>query len=179
MKCRSFLLFVLAFSLLPVFGCKPNPEALRLSLMSAVKADNTQDARKLIKKGADANSRDSVGGWSALHYAARNANAEIVQALLRAGADPNYDARLNGGSNGNDPYNPLALAKGTIELVRKLSPAEVENLISGKEADNVALRKSIKDPRAKDRYQEVIDILTKVTKAADEGPQFEYSFSRF
>src|ERR1035438_1707701 len=92
MRSSPLLLFVLTLSLFSVTGCKPGPE----SLMTAVKADNTAEASKLIGKGADANSRTSPSGWSALHYAAMNGNAEIVKALLKAGADPNYAGAKDG-----------------------------------------------------------------------------------
>src|SRR5208337_498490 len=95
MRCRPLLLFALTLSLFFATGCKPSPE----SLMTAIKADNTAEAIKLIGKGADPNSRTSPTGWSALHYAARNGNVEIVQALLKAGADPNYAGAKDGKAN--------------------------------------------------------------------------------
>ena len=73
MNSRWFLLPFLALLIFPLSGCKPDPA----SLMKAVRADNTEEAKKLIQKGADANSRTTPTGWSVLHYAARNGNVEV------------------------------------------------------------------------------------------------------
>src|ERR1035437_10943381 len=110
MKNKLLFLLVLALTFIPITGCKPDPSLL----MPAVKADNTAEAVKLIEKGADANSRTSPNGWSALHYAAMNGNVEIVQALLKAGADANYAGVKDGQANTAKPLKPLLLAQGML-----------------------------------------------------------------
>ena len=112
MKYKPLFLFALVLSFFPISGCKPNPA----ELMTAVKADNTENVKSLIGKGADANSRTSPNGWSALHYAARNGNVEVVQALLKAGADPNYSGSMDGQANSAAALKPLSLAQGMLEV---------------------------------------------------------------
>jgi len=160
MKYRSLLLFALVLSLFPISGCKPDPA----SLMTAVKADNTEDAIKLIKKGADANSRTSPNGWSALHYAARNGNVEVVQQLLNAGADANYSGSMDGKANSAAAFKPLVLAQVSLEVVSQIKPAEMEAKLREIGLNDPALLKSMKDPTAAARYQKVISLLAKATK---------------
>lgn len=59
-----------------------------VSLIEAVKADNRAQALQLIQQGADVNAREP-DGTTALHYAAHNGNAELVERLLRAKAKVN------------------------------------------------------------------------------------------
>jgi hypothetical protein len=160
MKCRPLFLFVLALFLLPLAGCKPKPA----ELIAAVKADNTGEVLRLIKKGADANSRASANGWSALHYAARNGNAEIVQGLLSAGADPNYAGSMEGQANSTAALKPLILAQVSMDLLTQVPPAQIEEKLRENGLDDPALVKSLKDPNAADRYQKVIETLGPVTK---------------
>ncbi len=140
-------------------GCKPDS----VSLMTAVKADNTADAKSLIGKGADANSRTSPNGWSALHYAARNGNVEIVQALLNAGADANYAGSMDGKAN-SAMSKPLALAQGMLDVVTVVQPSEMEAKLRANGLDDPALVKSATDPKAAERYQKVVELLRAVTK---------------
>lgn len=160
MKFKIFSLFVLAFSLTLISGCKPSSEAL----LAAVKADNTAEALKLIDKGGDANSRTAPGGWSALHYAARNGNVEIVQALLKAGADANYAGTLDGQANSAKAVKPLPLAQGVQEVAMQVEPDQIESTLRQNGLNDPALLKSAKDPDAPNRYQKVILLLAKVTK---------------
>ena len=159
-----FVLPVLLLSLLPICGCKPNPETMRVSLMAAIKADNTADVKKLIDKGANPNSRTSPTGWSALHYAARNGNVEEVQLLLNAGADPNYSGTMEGQTSSVVSVQPLAIARATMDLVAQIPAANMEQTLRQIGLNDPALLKSLKDPGANDRYQKVVEILTKVTK---------------
>src|ERR1035441_2586204 len=149
MRCRSLLLFVLTLSLFSATGCKPSPE----SLMTAVKADNTSEAIKLLGKGADANSRTSPSGWSALHYAAMNGNGEIVKALLKAGADPNYAGAKDGKANSALALKPYSLALGMLDVVCEFEPSEREAQLRKAGLDDPALLKSAKDPKAVEHYQ--------------------------
>jgi len=132
--------------------------------MAAVKSDNTAEAKKLIEKGAGANSRTSATGWSALHYAARNGNAEIVQALLAAGADPNYSGAMEGQTGSVISLKPLVIARATLDLVNQIPASHIEETLRQNGLDDPALVKSMKDPTAADRYQKVVDALAKVTK---------------
>lgn len=131
--------------------------------MAAVKADNTAEVKKLIEKGADVNSRTSPTGWSVLHYAARNGNAEIVQALLNAGADPNYSGAVEGQTGSVISLKPLVIARATLDLVRQIPASRMEETLRQNGLDDPALVKSMKDPKAADRYQMVVEALAKVT----------------
>lgn len=160
MRCRPLFLFALALFIFFTSGCKPNPA----SLMTAIKTDNTADALKLIDKGADPNSRTSPSGWSALHYAARNGNVEIVQALLKAGADANYSGTMEGQTGSVVSLKPLILARATLDLVKQIPASSMEETLRQIGLDDPALLKSLKDPSAADRYQKVVDALANVTK---------------
>jgi ankyrin repeat protein len=160
MRWKPLLSFVFALSFLVISGCKPD----QATLMTAVKADKTEDAKKLIAKGADANSRTSPTGWSALHYAARNGNVEVVQSLLNAGADPNYSGTMEGQTGPVVSMKPLVLAQATLDLVKQIPAANMEDTLRQIGLNDPALLKSMKDPSAADRYQKIVDLLTKVTK---------------
>ncbi len=160
MRYKFFFLLALILLLLPVSGCKPNPA----SLITAVKADNTEEARSLIKKGTDVNSRTSPSGWSALHYAARNGNVELVQLLLNAGADPNYSGTMEGQTGSAVSLKPLVLAKVSLDLVNQIPASRMEETLRQNGLDDPALLKSMQDPTAAGRYQKVVDALQKVTK---------------
>lgn len=159
MKFRPLFLFVFVVLIISISGCKPNPAAL----MTAVKADNTEEARKLIEKGADPNSRTSPTGWSALHYAARNGNVEIVGLLLKAGANPNYSGTMEGQTGTVVSLRPLLLAQATLDLVKQIPASEMDETLHQIGLDDPALLKSMKDPGAPDRYQKVVDALAPVT----------------
>jgi ankyrin repeat protein len=159
MRFRPLFLFALVALIISISGCKPNPAAL----MTAVKADNTEEARKLIDKGADPNSRTSPTGWSALHYAARNGNVEIVSSLLKAGADPNYSGTMEGQTGTVVSLRPLILAQATLDLVNQIPASEMDETLHQIGLDDPALLKSMKDPDAAVRYQKVVDALTPVT----------------
>jgi ankyrin repeat protein len=160
MKWKPLFPVLLAILIFSSTGCKPNPA----TLMVAVKADNTEEASKLIAKGADANSRTSAKGWSALHYAARNGNVEIVQALLKAGADPNYSGTMEGQTSSVISLKPLILAQATLDLINQIPAANMEATLHQIGLDDPALLKSMKDPNAPARYQKVVDALAAVTK---------------
>ena len=68
---------------------------------AAMKRDNAT-ARALIKDGADVNAAQG-DGMTALHWAARNGDAELTQVLLFAGANVKASTRLGG-------YTPLLMA---------------------------------------------------------------------
>jgi ankyrin repeat protein len=159
MRCKSLFFFALVLSLVSTTGCKPSPE----SLMTAVKADNTEESIKLIGKGADANSRNTPNGWSALHYAAMNGNVEIVKALLKAGADPNYAGAKDGQAK-SALAKPYSLALGMLDLVCELKPSEIETKLHENGLDDPVLLKSVKSPNAVERYQDVVGLLINITK---------------
>jgi hypothetical protein len=139
-------------------------DALRTLLIRAVRTDNTELTKKLIKMGANVNSRTSANGWSALHYAVRNGNAEIVQLLLKAGADPNCLGTMEGQKDSATSLSPLVLAQAALDLVTKIPPSDIEDTLRQSGLNDPALLKSMTDATATDRYQKVVEILVKVTE---------------
>jgi ankyrin repeat protein len=139
-------------------------DVLRASLIKAVRADNTEQTKKLIKMGADVNSRTSANGWSALHYAVRNGNAEIVQLLLKAGADPNCLGTMEGQKSAAISLRPLVLAQAALDLVTQVPPSDIEDTLRQSGLNDPALLKSMTDPNATDRYKKVVDVLTNSQK---------------
>jgi hypothetical protein len=161
MRCKSLIIFTAVLSLFSVTGCKPSPE----TLMAAIKADNTAEAIKLIGKGADANSLSSPNGWSALHYAAMNGNGEIVKALLKYGADPNYAATKDGKANAVLAVKPYSLALGMLDVVCEYNqPSEREAKLREAGLNDPVLLKSAKDPKAVEHYQDVVELLVNITR---------------
>jgi hypothetical protein len=159
MRWKLLFLCALVLSIFSITGCKTDPP----SLMPAVKADNTAEVIRLIGKGADANIRTSPKGWSALHYAAMNGNVEIVQALLKAGADPNC-AGTKDGQTTTAARMPLDLAQGMMNVVNEIQPADREAELRKNGLDDPALLKSAKDPDAVDRYEKIVVLLIKSMK---------------
>lgn len=64
---------------LDIFGYSP--------LLYAVKLPDTAIAKLLLKNGAQANDRTRIGKVSCLHRACLTGNVEMIQLLLRSGAD--------------------------------------------------------------------------------------------
>jgi ankyrin repeat protein len=159
MRCKSLIIFAATLFLFSATGCKPSPE----SLMAAIRADNTAEAVRLIGKGADANSRSAPNGWSALHYAAMNGNAEIVKALLKYGADPNYAATKDGKANAVLAVKPYSLALGMLDVVCELKPSEMDAKLRENGLDDPVLLKNAKDPKAVEHYQDVVGLLINIT----------------
>jgi ankyrin repeat protein len=133
--------------------------------MAAIRADNTAEAIRLIGKGADANSVSSPNGWSALHYAAMNGNVEIVKALLKYGADPNYSATKDGKANAVLAVKPYSLALGMLDVVCEYNqPSDREVKLREAGLDDPVLLKSAKDPKAVEHYQDVVGLLINITR---------------
>jgi ankyrin repeat protein len=114
--------------------------------------------------GADVNSRTSPNGWSVLHFAVRNGNVEIVEALVQAGADPNYTGTMEGQTENIVSEKPLQIAQAALDLVNQVPPSSIDETLRRGGLDDPALVKSMKDPKASDRYQKVVEALAKVTK---------------
>src|SRR5690606_10082904 len=95
-----------------------------LPLVRAARAAEQQQALALLARGADPNAR-SADGTTALHWAARNNDAMLVDRLLRAGAKP-HEANRYG-------VTPIALAceSGSAEIVKRLLEAGVSANATG------------------------------------------------
>lgn len=63
----------------------------RTELAYAILDHKTQFALQLVKECPDVNERDR-GGYSYLYFAAQSCEVEVVDALLKRGADPNIEA---------------------------------------------------------------------------------------
>jgi len=139
-------------------------DILRSSLIKAVRSDNVELTKKLIKLGADVNSRTSANGWSALHYAVRNGDAEIVQVLLKSGADPNCLGTMEGQKDSAVSLRPLVLAQAALDLVTQVPSSDIEQTLRQSGLNDPALVKSMTNPNATDRYKKVVDVLTNAHK---------------
>jgi hypothetical protein len=109
-------------SLLLRYGADPS-----LSLMAARDAD---DAKALLRLGADPNARVHSVGWTPLMYHAVTADAEVVRLLLSAGGDVTVrDARGRtilqnmDYAEGNHPEQTAEYARTRALIVGALSQA--------------------------------------------------------
>jgi hypothetical protein len=59
---------------------------------------------------------------------------------------------------------PLTLAKASLDLVGQVPAASMEETLRQIGLNDPALLKSLKDSTAAERYQKVVDALTKVTR---------------
>src|SRR6476659_2263573 len=77
-------------------------------------AKDREAVKTLLKSGADVNAAQG-DGMTALHWAARNGDAELTQMLLFAGANVKATTRLGG-------YTPLMMAaeQGNADVIKAL-----------------------------------------------------------
>jgi ankyrin repeat protein len=96
----------------------PRPPAAstqRSPLISAAQQNNLENLRAAIAtSGVQLDDNSSLGGMSALHWAAKNGNAEMVAMLLEAGADPTVTSRV-----GKTPLT-MAAESGQMEVLKTL-----------------------------------------------------------
>jgi hypothetical protein len=90
----------------------------------------------------------------------------MVQALLRAGADPNYMGTMEGQDDTAVSERPLALARAALDLVRQVPASRMEATLRQGGLADPALLKSMSESTAADRYRQVVEILAGVTKEA-------------
>jgi ankyrin repeat protein len=95
-----------------------------LRLVQAARAAEQAQAIALLAEGSDPNGR-SADGTTALHWAARNNDAMLVDRLLRAGARPHPENRYG--------VTPIALAceSGSAAVVERLLQAGVSANATG------------------------------------------------
>jgi len=102
------------------FSCSPAPQ----KLFDAIEQNDSRKVKELIAKGADVNAENDKG-MRALPMAAKKGNIEIVEALIAAGADVNYQfLRLTSGK-GPAIYTVIlyAVGEGHTEVVKALLAA--------------------------------------------------------
>jgi ankyrin repeat protein len=97
---------------------------VRAALVQAAESAEQAQAIALLAGGADPNQR-SADGTTALHWAARNGDATLVERLLRAGADRHPANRYG--------ITPIALAceSGSAAIVERLLKAGVSANATG------------------------------------------------
>ncbi|XP_008836722.1 2-5A-dependent ribonuclease isoform X2 [Nannospalax galili] len=82
-----------------------------LLLIEAVKRQNIDEIHKLLATGADVNVSEDIGGWTPLHNAVQCGRVDIVELLLRHGADPHQRKK-----NGATPFI-IAGIQGDVKLL--------------------------------------------------------------
>lgn len=88
-----------------------------LQLIEAAKADNLTAATNLIESGTDLNQQDEQG-WTPLNWASGKGNLEMVNLLVKQGADV-----FKTGRDQRTPYM-IALAAGHADVAKLLREAE-------------------------------------------------------
>jgi hypothetical protein len=95
-----------------------------MELVEAIKSGNREAVKELLESGAELNRQDKHG-WTALNWAAGKGDLEMIELLLRHGADP-FEV-------GRDLRTPqmIALAAGHVEAVKLLRQAEAQTKGAG------------------------------------------------
>jgi len=96
---RATLAAIFSFSML--IGCALQPDN---PLIGAARSGDTQTIVKLLARGADANQRWGVNGWTPLMHAIHKNQKASVEALLAGSANPN--------ARGNQGTTALMMAAG-------------------------------------------------------------------
>lgn len=128
MRIRHLLALMVFMAAVPVAGqtraSRPEAPGPDLRLVQAARAAERAEAIALLDRKADPNQR-SADGTTALHWAARNNDATLVDRLLRAGARPHPDNRYG--------VTPIALAceSGSAAVVERLLKAGVSANATG------------------------------------------------
>lgn len=150
---------ILVCGLLLITGCKKSPQELQSQLFDAVKHHDVQKVQALIQEGANVKQPEADGGWSTLHYAARVGDVEMVQLLMKAGADPNYYGEA-GGQTGSTRINtkPVVLAGATLQLAR------VVQSNSSIHFDPPDFDAALRQPDAVAKLEKTIEILSAAPK---------------
>jgi ankyrin repeat protein len=119
--CRNALAAFLSVGVVTTLAAA---QAQDVRLVQAARAAERAQAIALLDRGADPNQM-SADGTTALHWAARNNDAMLVDRLLRAGARPHPDNRYG--------TTPIALAceSGSAAVVERLLKAGVSANATG------------------------------------------------
>jgi ankyrin repeat protein len=111
-----------AIELLLKAGADPNTSLPggETALMTCARTGKVSAVKVLIAHGANVNAKETSHGQNAIMWAAAEGNAEVVEALIQAGAD--FRERLQ---TGFDPFL-FAVRNGQIGVVRALLKAGVD-----------------------------------------------------
>ena len=97
----------------PIAQAPPVPKARPDALHRAVLAGDVGGLKAALAAGADVNARDARG-WTALMYAAKEGRSQIIELLMKAGADPSLK-----GPKGETPVDLARDRYGTVESARE------------------------------------------------------------
>lgn len=122
---RATLAAIFSFSML--IGCTIQPDN---PLIGAARSGDTPTIVKLLARGADANQRWGVNGWTPLMHAIHKNQKASVEALLAGGADPN--------ARGNQGMTALMMAAGYgyTDIVQLLLDKGVDPYAETPDGDN-------------------------------------------
>ncbi len=97
----------------PVAQVLPRPKTRPNDLRRAVQAGNVDGLKAALAGGVNVNARDARG-WTALMYAAKEGRSQIIELLMKAGANPSIK-----GQKGETPVEAARRKYGTVEAARK------------------------------------------------------------
>lgn len=97
-----------------LMGYKPNLELKNLYGESVLMLASYRHSAKMVNSLLSNGAKVNTSGWTALHYAASSGDLEVVNALIKAGADINAVA-----PDGSSPMI-MAAREGHIEIIKLL-----------------------------------------------------------
>jgi ankyrin repeat protein len=100
-------------------------------LMAASRSGSLPAVRLLIEGGADVNAADTFQDQTALMWAAAEGHVEVVDALLRAGADPDHQAHVTSISDRKNADHPTGGFTALMWAARNGEEATARRLVEG------------------------------------------------